>query len=270
VNEWLGTAPEDVIVIQGDTDEVETGTGTGGSWSIPMGGGAIARASDKIIEKAKRIAAQKFEAGESDIDFSDGVFSVVGTDLRMSLPQVAALAEDPANVPEGEEPGLGGFDRFVPENHTFPYGVHIAEVEVDPDTGAFKLEDYTVVHDFGRALNPLLLAGQVHGGIAQGIGQALYEHCAYGEDGQLLSGSYLDYHLPRASDFPDFDFVPVETPTVANPLGVKGCGEAGATGAPPAVINAMLDALEPLGVEHIDMPTTPEAVWRAVQAAKAA
>lgn len=270
VNEWLGTDPEDVIVIQGDTDEVETGTGTGGSWSIPMGGGAIARASDKVIEKARRIAAQKFEAGESDIDFSDGVFSVVGTDLRMSLPEVAALAEDPANLPEGEEPGLGGFDRFVPENHTFPYGVHIAEVEVDPDTGAFKLEDYTVVHDFGRALNPLLLAGQVHGGIAQGIGQALYEHCAYGEDGQLLSGSYMDYHLPRASDFPDFDFVPVETPTVANPLGVKGCGEAGATGAPPAVINAMLDALEPLGVEHIDMPTTPEAVWRAIQTAKPA
>lgn len=270
VNEWLGTDPEDVIVIQGDTDEVETGTGTGGSWSIPMGGGAIARAADKVIEKARRIAAEKFEAAKSDIDFSDGEFSVVGTDLRLTLPEVAALASDPANLPEGEEPGLGGFDRFVPENHTFPYGVHIAEVEVDPDTGAFKLAAYTVVHDFGRALNPLLLAGQVHGGVAQGIGQALFEHCVYGEDGQLLSGSYMDYHLPRASDLPDFDFVPVETPTVANPLGVKGCGEAGATGAPPAVINAMLDALEPLGVEHIDMPTTPEAVWRAIQAVKAA
>ena len=269
VHEWLGVDPEDVVVIQGDTDEVETGTGTGGSWSIPMGGGAIARASDKIIEKAKRIAAQKFEAGESDIDFSDGVFSVVGTDLRISLPDVAALAEDPANLPEGEEPGLGGFDRFVPENHTFPYGVHIGEVEVDPETGAFSLLNYTVVHDFGRALNPLLLEGQVHGGIAQGIGQALYERVVFGEDGQMLTGSYMDYHLPRASDFPDFDFVPVETPTVANPLGVKGCGEAGATGAPPAVINAMLDALEALGVQHIDMPTTPEAVWNAIQAAGA-
>mgnify|MGYP003627267756 CR=1 FL=1 len=269
VHEWLGVDPEDVVVIQGDTDEVETGTGTGGSWSIPMGGGAIARASDKIIDKAKRIAALKFEAGESDIDFSDGVFSVTGTDLRMTLPDVAALAEDPANLPEGEEPGLGGFDRFVPENHTFPYGVHIAEIEVDPETGAFSLLDYTVVHDFGRALNPLLLEGQVHGGIAQGIGQALYERTVYDGDGQLLTGSYMDYHLPRASDFPDFDFVPVETPTVANPLGVKGCGEAGATGAPPAVINAMLDALEPLGVEHIQMPTTPESVWRAIQAAKA-
>ena len=216
------------------------------------------------------LAAQNFEAGESDIDFSEGVFSVIGTDLQMTLPDVAKLAEDPANLPEGEEPGLGGFDRFVPENHTFPYGVHIAEVEVDPETGAFALDAYTVVHDFGRALNPLLLEGQVHGGIAQGIGQALYENCVYGEDGQLLTGSYMDYHLPRATDFPAFDFVPVETPTVANPLGVKGCGEAGATGAPPAVINAMLDALEPLGVEHIDMPTTPEAVWQAIQGAQQA
>jgi len=268
VHEWLGVDPEDVVVIQGDTDEVETGTGTGGSWSIPMGGGAIARASDKIIEKAKRIAAQKFEAGESDIDFSDGVFSVIGTDLRLSLPEVSALAQDPANLPEGEEPGLGGFDRFVPENHTFPYGVHIGEVEIDPDTGAFALLNYTVVHDFGRALNPLLLEGQVHGGIAQGIGQALFERTVYDDDGQLLSGSYMDYHMPRASDFPDFDFLPVETPTVANPLGVKGCGEAGATGAPPAVVNAMLDALESLGVEDIDMPTTPESVWNAIQAAR--
>ncbi len=267
VNEWLGVDPEDVVVIQGDTDEVATGTGTGGSWSIPMGGGAIARAADKVIEKARRIAAQKLEAGESDIDFSDGVFSVAGTDLRLSLGEAAALAQDPANLPEGEEPGLGGFDRFVPENHTFPYGVHIAEVEVDPETGAYALDAYTVVHDFGRALNPLLLEGQVHGGIAQGIGQALFERVVWGEDGQLLTGSYMDYHLPRASDFPAFDFLPVETPTVANPLGVKGCGEAGATGAPPAVINAMLDALAPLGVEHIDMPATPEAVWQAIQAA---
>lgn len=268
INEWLGVDPEDVVVIQGDTDEVETGTGTGGSWSIPMGGGAIARAADKVIEKAKRIAAQKFEAAESDIDYGDGMFAVVGTDLRLTLGEVAALAQDPANLPEGDEPGLGGFDRFVPENHTFPYGVHIAEVEVDPQTGAYALDAYTVVHDFGRALNPLLLEGQVHGGIAQGIGQALYERVVWAEDGQLLTGSYMDYHLPRASDFPDFDFLPVETPTAANPLGVKGCGEAGATGAPPAVINAMLDALAPLGVEHIDMPATPEAVWRAIQAAE--
>jgi aerobic carbon-monoxide dehydrogenase large subunit len=267
VHEWLGVAPEDVVVIQGDTDEVETGTGTGGSWSIPMGGGAIARAADKVIEKARRIAARRFEASESDIDFADGALSVAGTDLRLTLPEVAKLAQDAANLPDGEEPGLGAFDRFVPQNHTFPYGVHIAEIEVDPETGAFVLDAYTVVHDFGRALNPLLLAGQVHGGIAQGIGQALFERTVYDEDGQLLSGSYMDYHLPRASDFPPFDFLPVETPTVANPLGVKGCGEAGATGAPPAVVNAMLDALSGLGVEHIDMPTTPESVWRAIQEA---
>ena len=186
----------------------------------------------------------------------------------MSLADAALAAKDPANLPDGEEAGLGGFDRFAPENHTYPYGVHIAEVEVDPDTGAFKLQAYTVVHDFGRTLNPLLLEGQVHGGIGQGIGQALFERTVYDDDGQLLSGSYMDYHLPRASDFPDFDFLPVETPTAANPLGVKGCGEAGATGAPPAVINAMLDALVALGVEHIDMPTTPENVWRAIQKAQ--
>ncbi|MCA8928434.1 MAG: molybdopterin-dependent oxidoreductase, partial [Alphaproteobacteria bacterium] len=269
VNEWLGTDPHKVVVIQGDTDEVETGTGTGGSWSIPMGGGAIARAADKVIAKARRIAAQKFEAAEADIAFADGMVSVAGTDLRLSLPELAALADDPANLPPGEEPGLGGFDRFVPENHTFPYGVHIAEVEVDKETGGFALEAYTMVHDFGRALNPLLLAGQVHGGVAQGIGQALFERVVFAEDGQLLTGSYMDYHLPRASDLPDFDFVPVETPTVANPLGVKGCGEAGATGAPPTVINALLDALAPLGVQHIDMPATPEAVWRAMRGAGA-
>ena len=268
VHEWLGVDPADVVLIQGDTDEVATGTGTGGSWSIPMGGGAIARAADKVIEKAKRIAAEKFEAAEQDIDFSEGTLTVVGTDLRMTLADAALAAEDPANLPAGEEAGLGGFDRFAPENHTYPYGVHIAEVEVDPDTGAFKLQDYTVVHDFGRTLNPLLLEGQVHGGIGQGIGQALFERTVYDDDGQLLSGSYMDYHLPRASDFPDFDFLPVETPTAANPLGVKGCGEAGATGAPPAVINAMLDALVALGVEHIDMPTTPENVWRAIQKAQ--
>ena len=266
VNEWLGVDPADVVVIQGDTDAVPTGTGTGGSWSIPMGGGAIARAADKIVEKAKSLAGGHFEAAEGDIEFSDGVLRVVGTDLRLTLPEAAALAQDPANLSEGEAPGLSGFDRFVPENHTFPYGVHIAEVEVDPETGAFALLAYTAVHDFGRALNPLLLAGQVHGGLAQGIGQALYERCVFGEDGQLLTGSYMDYHLPRAGDFPDFDFVPVETPTLANPLGVKGCGEAGATGAPPAVVNALLDALQPLGVTHIDMPATPEAVWRAIHA----
>lgn len=263
VNQWLGTAPEQVVVIQGDTDEVETGTGTGGSWSIPMGGGAIARASDKVIEKARRIAAQKFEAGESDIEFADGVFSVAGTDLRMTLPEVAALADDPANLPEGEEPGLGGFDRFVPENHTFPYGVHIAEVEVDPDTGGFSLLAYTVVHDFGRALNPLLLAGQVHGGVAQGIGQVLLEATRYDAGGQLLTGSLMDYALPRADDLPSYELQLFETRCTTNPLGVKGAGEAGCVPAPCAVMNAACDAL---GVAHIDMPITPQDLWRAIQA----
>ena len=197
--------------------------------------------------------------------FDDGAFAVAGTDLKVSLAEVARAAFDEARRPPGSAPGLEGEVRFTPDNYTFPYGCHIAEVEVDRDTGRVVLISYLAVHDFGRALNPLLLAGQVHGGVAQGIGQALFEHTAYDGEGQLLSGSFMDYCLPRADDLPDLDFVLNGTPTTRNPMGVKGCGEAGAAGSPPAVINAVVDALKPYGVRHVDMPATPERVWAAMQ-----
>ncbi len=186
----------------------------------------------------------------------------------MRLEAVAAAASDPDTLPPDLEPGLDAEERFQPENYTYPYGCHVCEVEVDPDTGQTILLGYTAVHDFGRAINPMMLAGQVHGGVAQGIGQALLEHTAYAPDGQLLAGSYMDYCLPRADDLPMFHFTHLVSPSPSNPLDIKGCGEAGATGAPPAVINAILDALAPLGVTHIDMPATPERVWQAIRSAR--
>jgi len=267
VNECLGLPFEKIRVVQGDTDQVATGGGTGGSWSIPMGGGAVWQAADKVIEKARRLASHLLEAAEVDLAFAAGVFSVAGTDVKLSLGEVATAAFDEARLPTGTERGLEGEARFTPENHTFPYGCHIAEVEIDAATGRVELVGYLAVHDFGRALNPLLLAGQVHGGVAQGIGQALHEHTVYDQDGQLLSGSFTDYCLPRADDLPAFEFVLNGTPTTRNPMGVKGCGEAGAAGAPPAVINAVVDALKPYGVRHLDMPATPEQVWQAMRKA---
>lgn len=264
VNEWLGLPFEKITVVEGDTDLVPTGTGTGGSWSIPMGGGAVCLAADKIVDKARRIAAHLLEAAEADLEFADGAFTVAGTDVSTTLSDVARAAFDPANLPDGMEPGLDEDARFTPENFTFPYGCHICEVEIDPDTGAVEIVGYTAVHDFGRALNPSLLAGQVHGGLAQGIGQALTEHTVYSHTGQMLSGSFMDYGLPRADDLPAFNFVRRETPSPRNPLGVKGCGEAGAAGSPPAVINAIVDALSPYGVRHLDMPATPQRVWQAL------
>ena len=267
VHEKLGVDFEKIRIIEGDTDAVATGLGTGGSWSVPMGGGALALAADRIVAKARHIAAHALEAAETDIEFRDGRFAVAGTDLAIGIEEVARLSLDPARLPAGLEPGLDEEERFTPENYTFPYGCHVCAVEVDPDTGRVEIVGYTAVHDFGRAINPLLLEGQVHGGVAQGIGQALLEHTVYSADGQLLSGSYMDYCLPRADDLPAFAFTPLESPSPSNPLGIKGCGEAGATGAPPAVINAIIDALAPLGVRHIDMPATPERVWSAIRAA---
>lgn len=268
VNEKLGLPFEKIRVVQGDTDQVPNGTGTGGSWSVPMGGGAISLAADRIIEKAKRIAAHLTEVAEADLILENGMFKVAGTDLGVSIEEVARAAHDPKRLPTGVEPGLDEQERFAPNNYTYPYGCHICEVEVDPDTGHVAVIAYTAVHDFGKAINPMLLAGQVHGGVVQGIGQALFEHTVYDSEGQLLSGSFMDYCLPRAADLPAFHFDHLVSPSPTNPLDIKGCGEAGATGAPPAVINAILDALAPLGVRHIDMPATPERVWRAIQEAK--
>jgi carbon-monoxide dehydrogenase large subunit len=264
VSERLGLPFEKIRVIQGDTDRVETGLGTGGSWSIPMGGGAVKLAADKVIEKARRLAAHRLEAAEADLEFEGGAFRVAGTDLSVPLVEIIRGAFDPARLPPGEQPGLEGEERYKPENYTFPFGCHICEVEIDRDSGAVEIVRYTAVHDFGVPLNPLLLAGQVHGGVTQGIGQAMLENTVYDERGQLLTGTYNDYCLPRADDLPPFELVLKETPAPNNPLGIKGCGEAGATGSPPAVINAIVDALSPLGVRHLDMPATPQRVWQAI------
>ena len=266
ISDRLGLPFEKIRILQGDTDRIASGTGTGGSWSMTMGGGAVALAADKIVARARRLASHILEAAEADLQFDDGRFTVAGTDLGMSLETLAGRSFDPAQLPPGSGPGLDEEHRFTPENYTFPYGCHICELEVDAETGATTVVAYTAAHDFGRALNPMLLAGQVHGGVAQGIGQALFEHTVYDEAGQLQSGSFMDYCLPRADDLPSFNFVMQETPSSRNALGVKGCGEAGATGSPPAVINALLDALAPLGVRHIDMPATPERVWQAMRA----
>ena len=270
LNERLGLPFEKIRVVQGDTDRVVSGTGTGGSWSLPMGGGALVRAVDRLIETAKPIAADALEAAAADVEFRDGAFRVAGTDLAVSLADTTARAAADGHLRADGAPGLDATAVYEPENNTYPYGTHLCEVEVDPETGAVRIAAYTAVHDFGQVLNPLLLAGQVHGGLAQGLGQALLEHTVYDGEGQLLSGSFMDYCIPRADDLPDFDFEPWVTPSPGNPLDIKGCGEAGAAGSPPAAINAVLDALASVGVTDFDMPATPERVWRAIRAAGAA
>ncbi|HWD59616.1 MAG TPA: xanthine dehydrogenase family protein molybdopterin-binding subunit [Stellaceae bacterium] len=265
VSQKLGV-PFDVIDFrQGDTDFVKNGNGTGGSRSSQMGGVAAARACDQVIEKAKRIAAHVLEAAAADMAYRNGAFEVAGTDLKLTLREVARLAQDPAKLPEGEEPGLDEtclYKRATECN--FPNGAHVAEVEVDPDTGHVEVVKYTAVDDCGVLINPLLVIGQVHGGVGQGLGQAVLENTAYDpESGQFLAGSFMDYAMPRAGDFPaiDVDFNPVRNPS--NELGVKGIGEGGACGAPPSIVSAVADAL---GVPHVDMPLTPEAVWRTMRA----
>ena len=268
LNETLGLPFEKIRVVQGDTDRIASGTGTGGSWSLPMGGGAVVRAVDRLIETAKPIAADSLEAAAEDVEFRDGAFRVAGTDLAVSFEDTAARAAADGHVRSDRAPGLEAVAVYEPTNNTYPYGTHLCEVQVDPETGAVRIVAYTAVHDFGQVLNPLLLAGQVHGGLAQGLGQALLEHTVYDGEGQLLSGSFMDYCIPRADDLPDFEFEPWITPSPGNPLDIKGCGEAGAAGSPPALINAVLDALAAVGVEDFDMPATPERVWRAIRAAR--
>jgi carbon-monoxide dehydrogenase large subunit len=272
VAERLGIPLENVDIVHGDTGRILFGMGTYGSRSIAVGGTAIVKALDKIVEKGKKIAAHLLEAAEADIEFRDGAFQVAGTDRSKSFAEVALAAYVPHHYPlERLEPGLNETAFYDPTNFTFPAGSHICEVEIDPETGATRIVNFTAVDDFGKVINPMIVEGQVHGGLAQGIGQALLESCLYDpQSGQLLTGSYMDYAMPRADDLPFFKLATRETPCTHNPLGVKGCGEAGAIGAPAAVINAIVDALAPLGVRDIEMPATPERVWRAIQAAKAA
>lgn len=267
----LGIAVDAVDIVHGDTGRVPFGMGTYGSRSISVGGSAIMKALDKIEAKAKKIAAHLLEASDTDIDFANGEFTVRGTDKKIPFGTVALTAYVPHNYPlETLEPGLNETAFYDPTNFTFPSGTYIAEVEIDPETGVVLLDRFTAVDDFGTIINPMIVEGQVHGGLVQGIGQALIENCVYDrETGQLLTGSFMDYAMPRADDFPEFKIGHVCTPCTHNPLGTKGCGEAGAIGSPPAIINAVLDALAPLGVKDIDMPATPHRVWQAIQAVKA-
>ncbi len=266
----LGISPDQVDVVHGDTGRVPFGMGTYGSRSISVGGAAIMKALDKIEAKAKKIAAHLLEASDADIEFSGGEFKVRGTDKKVPFGQVALTAYVPHNYPLDKlEPGLNETAFYDPTNFTFPAGTYICEVEVNPETGEVRIDRFTAVDDFGTIINPMIVEGQVHGGLAQGIGQALLENCVYDrQTGQLLTGSYMDYAMPRADDLPSFKLGTTCTPCSHNPLGTKGCGEAGAIGSPPAVINAVLDALRPLGVKDLDMPASPLRVWEAIQRAK--
>ena len=266
----LGIDPDSVSMIQGDTDKVAFSTGTGGSRSTTLSGGATVAAAEKIIEKAKRIAAHLLECAEADITFADGSFSVAGTDRSIDLVSVAKTAFMPERLPPTIEPGLYETATYRAPVANFPNACHVTEVEIDPDTGTTELMRYTIVDDVGTVINPLLLKGQIVGGLAQGAGQALFEDIHYDpETGQLLTGSFMDYCMPRASDFCAVEVESRPVPTPTNPLGVKGAGEAGTVGALPAVLSAIRDALAPLGIDHFEMPATPERVWRAVQEARA-
>jgi carbon-monoxide dehydrogenase large subunit len=267
----LGIPVENVDIVHGDTGRVPFGMGTYGSRSISVGGAAIMKALDKIEAKAKKIAAHLLEASDTDIEFSNGEFVVKGTDKKIPFGQVALTAYVPHNYPLDKlEPGLNETAFYDPTNFTYPAGTYICEVEINPKTGETRVDRFTAVDDFGTIINPMIVEGQVHGGLTQGIGQALLENCVYDRDsGQLLTGSYMDYAMPRADDLPEFKVGHVCTPCTTNPLGTKGCGEAGAIGSPPAVMNAVLDALAPLGVKDMDMPASPHRVWQAIQGAQA-
>src|SRR5690348_2496384 len=267
VSDHLGLPIHAIEIVHGDTAKIPYGMGTYGSRSLAVGGTAIVKAMDKVIAKGRKIAAHLLEASEADVEFKDGAFTVAGTDRSKTLGEVALTAYVPHNFPHDElEPGLDETAFYDPKNFTFPSGAHIAEVEIDPDTGSLTVCSFTASDDFGRIINPMIVAGQVHGGLAQGIGQAVLEGCVYDKaTGQLLTGSYNDYAMPRADDLPSFALSTHVTLCAHNPLGVKGCGEAGAIGAPAAIANAIVDALKPLGIKHVEMPATPERLWRAIQ-----
>jgi carbon-monoxide dehydrogenase large subunit len=259
----LGIPIESIEIVHGDTGRVPFGMGTYGSRSLSVGGTAIVKAVDKIIAKGKKIAAHLLEAADTDIEFANGEFVVAGTDKKVPFGSVALTAYVPHNYPLDKlEPGLNENAFYDPTNFTYPSGTYVCEVEVDPETGVTRVDRFTAVDDFGNIINPMIVSGQVHGGLAQGLGQAMLEGCSYDpESGQLLTGSFMDYTMPRADDLPNFVVDHTVTPCTHNPLGVKGCGEAGAIGSPPAFINALTDAL---GVRDVAMPATRERVWRAV------
>jgi aerobic carbon-monoxide dehydrogenase large subunit len=269
VSDRLGVAPERIQVFSGDTDALGAGRGNGGSGALTVGGSAVVRATEKIIERGRRIAARMLEAAPEDVVLRDSRFSVAGTDRGVTFNAVARVAYQPRQLPAGMEPGFSETAAFTPPAVTFPNGCQVCEVEIDPETGHVRIVRHTIVDDVGHMVNPMLVQGQIHGGAVQGLGQGLFEMLTYEPtSGQLLTGSFMDYAMPRADDIPLFDVDHHEVPTQVNPLGAKGVGEAGTVGALPALLNAVNDALAPLGVRHLDMPVTPERVWRAIQDAK--
>jgi carbon-monoxide dehydrogenase large subunit len=269
VADQLGIPMEQIEVVHGDTAQIPFGMGTYGSRSACVGGAAIVKSLDKVKEKGRKIAAHLLEASENDLVFEGGKWSVKGSpDRSKTWGDVALMAYLAHNIPAGMEPGLEATSFFDPPNFTFPFGAHVAIVEVDPETGQVKILRYVAVDDVGRVINPMIVDGMVHGGIAQGVGQALWEHGIYADDGQLLTATMMDYALPKADQLPMYESDRTVTPSPVNVLGVKGAGETGTIAATPTVANAVLDALAPFGIKHLDMPLTPDKIWKAVAAAK--
>jgi carbon-monoxide dehydrogenase large subunit len=268
VADMIGIDESQIEIVHGDTSKIPFGMGTYGSRSLAVCGSAMVKATEKVIAKAKKIAAHLMEVSDTDVELKDGQFSVAGTDKSVAWGDVTLTAYVPHNFPlEDIEPGLEETAFYDPANFTFPAGAYACEVEVDPETGKVTVERFAAADDFGNIVNPMIVDGQVHGGIGQGIGQALLENCVYDDDGQLLSASYMDYAMPRADDVPFYTVDhSSQTPCTHNPLGVKGCGEAGAIGSPPSVVNAVIDALHSGGhkVDHINMPMSPARVWAAI------
>ena len=267
VSEWLGVPFENIRHVQGDTDAVPFGRGTYAARSAMLGGNALRVAADAVIEKARQMAGHLMEASPSDIEFEDGKFKIAGTDRSMPLTEVAKAFYRPMMLPPQFSVGLEGSGSWTAAPASYPNGCQVCEVEVDADNGAVEIVRYTAVDDVGRVLNPLLCEGQITGGIVQGIGQALMEKVVFDDVGQLLSGTFQDYAMPRAADLPEIHSEMIEILATTNPIGVKGAGEAGATGAPAAVVNAIVDALRKIGVDDIDMPTTPQRVWDCIRRA---
>jgi aerobic carbon-monoxide dehydrogenase large subunit len=268
VADQLGVPFEDVEILHGDTQIAPKGLDTYGSRSLAVGGIAIVKAVDKVIEKAKKVAAHLLEASEDDLEFANGTFTVRGTDKGKAIQEIAFATFMAHDLPEGMEPSLDADAVYDPDNFSFPHGTHLAAVEIDTETGHVDLRKYVCVDDVGTVINPLIVEGQVHGGLAQGIAQALFEEANYDEQGTLVTGTFVDYTLPSAADLPSFETAVVSTPATSNPLGVKGVGEAGTIASTPAIVNAVLDAVRHLGVRDIEMPTTSQRVWRAIQEAQ--
>ncbi|MCU0447010.1 MAG: xanthine dehydrogenase family protein molybdopterin-binding subunit [Microscillaceae bacterium] len=264
VADKLGIAMDDIDIVHGDSDTVAFGMGTYGSRSLAVGGSAIVKSIDKVLEKGAKIAAHKLEAAIDDLEFANGKWTVKGTDKSIGFGDVALTAYVPHDYPQGLEPGLDFSSFYDPANFTYPFGAHVCIVEIDAETGKVKIKRFIAVDDVGNVINPMIVDGQIEGGLAQGIGQALLEGAIYDENGQLINGTYTDYTMPRADDLPMFELDRTVTPCPHNPLGVKGAGEAGTIGSTPAVVNAVMDALSPFGIKHVEMPMTPEKVWRAI------